>query len=650
MIESILYILLALLGISFLVFIHELGHYFMAKKVGITVEAFSIGFGKSILEWKRNGVLWKIGILPFGGYVKMAGMEKTGSLELSQIQGGFFASKPWDRIKVAAMGPIINILFAFLVFTFLWSMGGRDKPFAEFTKYIGWVEQDSNLYQERIRPGDEITKLNNRPFKGFNDLLHGAVFDDQALTISGQEINYIAGAKTPFTYTFNGKRSADGMERISSITRSLSPAEFLIYDKMPNGAPNKLLPGSPLEGSGIAYGDQILWVDGSLVFSQKQLSQLVNAPKVLLSIERDGKIFTTRVPRLQLRDIQLSAAEKDEIDDWGDAANLKKRVNDILFIPYNLDRSGTVESAFGYIDEEAKAQELYEEGERIPSEEPLLPGDRVLAVQGVKVQNAVEMLKELQEKKVLVIVKKLEKTKPISWKDADSDFVPSFDVKDIEAIVNSLGTDKAISELGNLSLLHPIIPIPMETFPLNEEQKAIREEKLTKMEKVIEEIKEPRQKALALANFEQYKKRLMLGVALQDKTVAYNPPPFTLLINVFQETYRTFFALITGYLSPKYMSGPVGIIQVIQKSWSVGVKEAIYWLGMISINLGILNLLPIPVLDGGHICFALWEKVTKKPIKAKTMEKLIFPFVILLIAFFVYLTYHDIIRIIKQLF
>ncbi len=71
---------------------------------------------------------------------------------------------------------------------------------------------------------------------------------------------------------------------------------------------------------------------------------------------------------------------------------------------------------------------------------------------------------------------------------------------------------------------------------------------------------------------------------------------------------------------------------------------------MISMNLGILNLLPVPVLDGGHICFALWEWITGKPIKAKTMERLIIPFVILLIALFVYLTYNDLMRIFTGLF
>jgi regulator of sigma E protease len=93
------------------------------------------------------------------------------------------------------------------------------------------------------------------------------------------------------------------------------------------------------------------------------------------------------------------------------------------------------------------------------------------------------------------------------------------------------------------------------------------------------------------------------------------------------------------------MSGPIGIVQVVHDNSMVSLKEALFWLGAISLNLGILNLLPLPVLDGGTICFALYELITGKRLKTKTLEKLIIPFALLLIGFFVFLTYHDLARI-----
>ena len=83
------------------------------------VEAFSIGFGKPIYSWEKDGVKWQIGCLPFGGFVKIAGMQKEGSLEPYEIKDGFYSKSPWQRIKVAFAGPLVNIAFAFAAFTAL---------------------------------------------------------------------------------------------------------------------------------------------------------------------------------------------------------------------------------------------------------------------------------------------------------------------------------------------------------------------------------------------------------------------------------------------------------------------------------------------------------------------------------------------------
>ena len=172
MIYSIIYLLLAALALGFLILIHELGHYFVARREGMIVEVFAIGFGKPIFSWQRNGVKWQVCWLPFGGYVKIAGMEKKGDLEPYQISNGFFSKSPAARIRVALAGPLVNIFMALLLFTMIWICGGRLKPFSEYTHLIGWVDRSSQVYTMGVRPGDEISKINGRPFTGFNELIY----------------------------------------------------------------------------------------------------------------------------------------------------------------------------------------------------------------------------------------------------------------------------------------------------------------------------------------------------------------------------------------------------------------------------------------------------------------------------------------------
>ncbi len=203
---------------------------------------------------------------------------------------------------------------------------------------------------------------------------------------------------------------------------------------------------------------------------------------------------------------------------------------------------------------------------------------------------------------------------------------------------------------GDFKLIGPITPKPLSEFPLPQEMREQRESQLEMQKKMAAEITDVQERQEALKAIEEGQKRLMLGIVFQDLSISYNPSPWTLFTGVIGEVTKTLKALVTGYLSPKWLAGPVGIVQVMHHNWMAGFKEALFWMGVISINLGILNLLPIPVLDGGHICFALWEKITKKRISSKTMERLIFPFVVLLIVFFVYVTYHDIARLVGRFF
>ncbi len=650
--ESIIYVILALIGLGFLIFIHELGHYFMAKRVGMKVEAFSIGFGKPLYVWERDGVKWQLCLLPFGGYVKIAGMEKKGSLEPHQIPDGFFGKKPKDRIKVALMGPLVNVVFALIMFSLIWLTGGRDKPFAEFTQFIGWVDPTSEPYAEGIRPGDQVTKVDHKALEGFGDLLYAAVLNGNPLTIEGAKIDYFSGEKKPFSVQLDeGKKELSTMQRVAEV-QALAPANFLLYDKFPNGGNNPLEPGLPMANSGIQYGDRIVWIDGQIVFSLQQLTALINQPRVLLTVQRGNTTFLSRVPRLRTRDLQMTEIQKAELDDWRTETGLTPKVSEIYFVPYILTHEGMVESTIPYVDEYSQHCTAFLSAQgRCPStiEKPLLPGDKILAVDGQRVSDAYDTLRSLQERHIQIIVSRQPIPKSLSWKVANGTFTRDIDWNALHAMVGSIGSEQLLPSSGDLHFLRPVTPKAIYEFPQSAGKSKWMNDQ-DEMRAQIEKIEDPDQREARMKLFEQQQKVLRLGVTLQDLQVRYNPQPFVLFGDVVDQVGQTMKALFTGVLTPKAMQGPVGIVQVMHSSWDKGIKEALFWMGVISLNLGIFNLLPLPVLDGGHICFALWESVTKKPIKARTMERMIIPFIILLVALLLFTTYNDIMRLIKGFF
>jgi regulator of sigma E protease len=102
-----------LIGLASLIFIHELGHFLIARKCGVIVEKFSIGFGPKIIGFKSGGTEYLIAAIPLGGYVKMKGEDPTE--ELPDTQGSFSAATVYQRLAIAFGGPLFNVLFAIAI-------------------------------------------------------------------------------------------------------------------------------------------------------------------------------------------------------------------------------------------------------------------------------------------------------------------------------------------------------------------------------------------------------------------------------------------------------------------------------------------------------------------------------------------------------
>ncbi len=640
MILNILYILLAALGLSFIVFIHELGHYFMARRVGIRVLVFSIGFGKPIFKWKRGEVEWRVCYLLFGGYVKMAGMESEEGVDPLEVKDGFFGKRPIDRILVALAGPLVNIVFALIVFTGIWAFGGRDKPFSEFTNVIGYVDKSSELYKEDVKPGDQIVSLNNKKYQGFKDLLFTAVTEKKKVLVDLYKINYYDQKKTNFYTTVKPYEYPGALSKDFKTIGILRPASFLIYKKHHATAPKYVVP-SPMEKSSIEEGDRIVWVDGEFVFSHDQLSDIINSNSTLLSVKRNGNTFITKVPKILVRDLKLKDYELDDLKDWQHDANLKGDVASLAYVPYALSGNAVVKKHLYFIGDDLLKHNVYDQANK-SLYFPLKEGDQILAVDGQNVFSSFDVLKKLQSKKVQIIVQRKGFDKPMLWTEENKNFFYLINPKQIRSMVASIAKGEPKEHLGDLVRLSPVSPISLESLVGNDLYQA--------QQQTVEKIKDPVKREMAQKQLASISSKKVLGIPLVDKEVIYNPGPWTIFADVVKDTWRTLSSLLTGKLKPKWLSGPIGMAQALHQGWSLGIKEASYWIATISLGLGLFNLLPLPVLDGGYIGLSIYEQISRKRLSAKAMEKLIIPFMVLLVALMVYVTYQDIIRIAQRFF
>jgi len=647
MFEHLFYILLAILGLGFLVFIHELGHFWIARREGMNVEAFSIGFGRPIYSWIKNGVRWQIGWLPFGGFVKIAGMQREGSLEPHEINNGFYSKRPMQRIRVALMGPLVNIIFAMVAFALLWMGGGRNKNFSEFTHRIGWVDPKSALYEQGVRPGDVIQSYDGRPFDGIKDLLIASIMKDDVNRIEGYKIDYLSGQHTNFDYTLKTYENPSSKSKDKLMTIGvLTPAQYLIFDRQSN----LMESGAPMYSSGIEQNDRLLWVDGEMIFSLNQLKSVINESTAFLTVRRGDQVFQTKVPRIHIDDLKIHPVQQAELDDWQHEAEIKGRLQDLYFIPYLLSPKGQVEMRLDFIVAEDQ-EKAFERCQRCAHFNPLQEDDQILAVDGQSVSSSYDLLQNLQERHVLLIVQRdPAAVQKVSTKDADQDFESLLNLQDLNTIVSTIGTSHSISQAGHLALLTPVVPKPMMEVPVSQEIQRLRDKQFAAIKKEIESISDVQKRQEQLKELERSRRGVILGLIFKDRTVIYNPSPIQQFVEILEDTWRTLGGLFSGSVNPKYLSGPIGIVQVIHQSWEEGSKEALFWMAVISLNLGVINLLPIPVLDGGHIFFSLYEAITKKRLSGKTMERLIIPFVALLISFFIFITFHDILRIFSKFF
>jgi len=564
-------VFLAIVSLGFLIFIHELGHFYAAKRCGIKVNTFSIGFGPKIVGIQRGGTEYKISVFPFGGYVQMEGenpSEQTGA------PGEFASASLGSRAFVVAAGPVVNLVFGLLVYWLVFTIGfnpgtarliggltglplSEKKAGEKKAVQVGWVSDDGPGAAGGIMPGDTLISINGESIR------HWSIFQTRILTSPNKDLELVV--------------ERDGERQ----TLSVKP------EPIPEG------------------------VRGDI-----------------------GKIRVTNGSEIEVSHIRKGSLAADaglQVGDVIESIN-GERLYDTPYFGY-----GVWHPSANWTDEKYKA--LYK---RIFGHDELDPSANWIF------QKYKALYKQINENP---------ETLTLSIRRADQILTFALPVNwHVIASVQegSIAADAGIQDGDVLTTLNGE---PIDQTTLHHQLQTTTDQPFE-----ISLMRNGNPQRVTLGGETQTSNRdadlprfglmwqtSLSGMQLNRKTAPlqeYNL--FTGFLKGVEATWltctaigRTLQQLIGGEVSPKYLSGPVGITHMTGKFSRLGLSSLIFFVGFISINLAIVNLLPIPIADGGQLLFFALEKIRGKPMPRKAQEIVQQVTVVLLIAFFLYVTWFD---------
>lgn len=279
---SALYMIIGtLVALGVLVTFHEFGHFWVARRCGVKVLRFSVGFGAPLLRWHdRHGTEFVVAWIPLGGYVKMLD-EREGSVPSAQLEQSFTRKTVGQRIAITAAGPIANFLLAILFFWVLAMLGSQ-----QVRPVIGNVEPGSLAAVAGLSSGQEIVSIDGKPTSGWaavNLQLVRRLGETGPLRIDVRS----EGASVDSSYTVTLDKWLQGADEPDPI------GSLGIRPWRPTLAPvlSELDPKGPAQAAGLKIGDRLLSLDGQALNDWQQVVDNVRSragSRVVLGIERDG--------------------------------------------------------------------------------------------------------------------------------------------------------------------------------------------------------------------------------------------------------------------------------------------------------------------------------------------------------------------------
>jgi regulator of sigma E protease len=284
----IIKIILGLLGLGIVVFFHELGHFIAARLTGIEVEAFAIGWGKTILKKKIGKVEYRLGLFPVGGYCKMKGDDEyqealNNKTEIKALQGTFYGAAPWRRIIVSFAGPFANIVFAALVFILMWGIGFDVTTLGNKIILLSDYETGTAYPADAagLRTGDEIIEIDGKAVQYSNDI----------------QMIITPNAEKELSMKVNRGGEIIDLSVVPSLDKATGAGKVGFYF-WTDPVIGTVESGSAAEQAGIISGDKIISINGTTIAHTIEVSEIIESKPHILQIEyeRNGMMAQTEIP------------------------------------------------------------------------------------------------------------------------------------------------------------------------------------------------------------------------------------------------------------------------------------------------------------------------------------------------------------------
>ncbi len=630
MLANLTYTLGTIFGIGFLIFIHELGHFLAARAVGIRVEAFSIGFGTRLFGFRRGDTDYKFCLIPLGGYVKMAGEDPTRP---AQAPDEFGAKSVGARVLVISAGVIMNLLFALITIPIAFSIG---VPFE--APVLGAVQTGGPAWTAGLEVGDRVITINGRPILSFED-----VATDVAVTHGPLQLEYERGGERR-TVTLEARDlSGRGVPEIGigptwerlRITADLTALPTT--SDLERQAKERLL------SLGLTGGEELLAVGGLEAKRVRSLdllnaideAQLLGTPLELVVSSSSGPKTLKLEPLGKLgpnEDPSFEVGWRMEGPAWVHGLRADHPspglATDDQIVAVNGSPVSTV-TAFESLVGEGTSPRLAQP-DAPPYQNPKLTLSVVRSRVGVEtltldLPSAKDRARWLATVAIGMAVKTI---LPIAGSPAESAGLLSGDElvrvgnldkltdKSIKTYVQSTGSESIAVTIrrGGVEQTVNVVPRPRE-------RSLILPSGFIESPTLVREVRR-----------EPFLSSLVMGATNTVRTV--------------ERIAKTLRSLITGQVARRHMGGIYTIFSEVKRRTEFGFTRGLLFLAIVSINLAFLNILPIPVLDGGWLLFLIIEKVRGRPLSERLLGYLQWTGLALVLSLMVYANWNDVARLI----